>query len=157
MENLTGGTPPVRYLLCVVPCKLYFILNKTTLGLAWKATAEAPEIARAVGINTNSATALSYIIGYGFAAAAGIMVGILYNSITPALGETPSYKMLAIIVLGGLGNPVGTVIAGLFVGLSETLISVYIGSFIPKDSIAFIVLVLILLIKPSGLVSKKLS
>ncbi len=66
------------------------------------------------------------------------MVGILYNSITPALGETPSYKMLAIIVLGGLGNPVGTVIAGLFVGLSETLISVYIGSFIPKDSIAFI-------------------
>lgn len=136
---------------------LWFILNKTTLGLAWKATAEDPEIARAVGINTNSATALSYIIGYGFAAAAGIMVGILYNSITPALGETPSYKMLAIIVLGGLGNPVGTVIAGLFVGLSETLISVYIGSFIPKDSIAFIVLVLILLIKPSGLVSKKLS
>ena len=58
---------------------LWFILNKTTLGLAWKATAEDPEIARAVGINTNSATALSYIIGYGFAAAAGIMVGILYR------------------------------------------------------------------------------
>ena len=70
----------------------------------------------AVGINTNSATALSYIIGLRFYAAAGIMVGILYNSITPALGETPSYKMLAIIVLGGLGNPVGTVIAGLLSG-----------------------------------------
>lgn len=134
---------------------LWLILNKTKLGLAWKATAEDPEIARAMGINTNASMALSYVLGYGFAAAAGIMVGILYNSITPALGETPSYKMLAIIVLGGLGNPVGTVVAGLLIGLAETLISVYMGSFIPKDSIAFIVLVLVLLIKPSGLIGKK--
>lgn len=134
---------------------LWFILNKTKMGLAWKATAEDPEVARAMGINTNASMALSYVLGYGFAAAAGIMVGILYNSITPALGETPSYKMLAIIVLGGLGNPVGTVVAGLLIGLAETLVSVYMGSFIPKDSIAFIVLVLVLLIKPSGLVGKK--
>ena len=87
---------------------LWIILNKTKMGLAWRATAEDPDIARACGVNTNSAMALSYILGYGFAAAAGIMTGILYNSITPALGEVPSYKMLAIIVLGGLGNPLGT-------------------------------------------------
>jgi branched-chain amino acid transport system permease protein len=98
--------------------------------------------------------ALSYILGYGFAAAAGIMVGILYNSITPALGEVPSYKMLSIIVLGGLGSPVGTVIAGLFIGLVETMLSAYDLAFIPKDSVAFIVLILVLLIKPSGLISK---
>ena len=145
----------VLFLTVLLFLVLWFVLNRTKMGLAWKATAEDPEIARAMGINTNSATALSYIIGYSFAAAAGMMVGMLYNSITPALGETPSYKMLAIIVLGGLGNPAGTVVAGLVIGLAETLISVYMGSFIPKDSIAFIVLILVLLIKPSGLMSKK--
>lgn len=134
---------------------LWFILNKTKMGLAWRATAEDAEIAQAMGINTKSAMALSYIIGYGFAAAAGIMVGILYNSITPALGDVPSYKMLAIIVLGGLGNPVGTVLAGLVIGLAETLISVYADIGIPKDSIAFIALIVVLLVKPEGLISRK--
>ena len=69
---------------------LWVVLNKTKMGLAWRATAEDPDIARACGVNTNSAMALSYVLGYGFAAAAGIMTGILYNSITPALGEVPS-------------------------------------------------------------------
>lgn len=136
---------------------LWLILNRTKLGLAWRATAEDSDIAQAMGVNTNSAMALSYILGYGFAAAAGIMVGILYNSITPALGEVPSYKMLSIIVLGGLGSPVGTVIAGLFIGLAETMFSAYNLAFIPKDSIAFMVLILVLLIKPSGLISKSNS
>ncbi|MBQ2160342.1 MAG: branched-chain amino acid ABC transporter permease, partial [Firmicutes bacterium] len=104
---------------------LWFILNKTKLGLAWRATANDPEIAKVCGVNTNNAMALSYILGYGFAAAAGIMVGILYNSITPALGEVPSYKMLAIIVLGGLGNPLGTVLAGLIIGFTEVFLSAY--------------------------------
>lgn len=134
---------------------LWFILNKTKLGLAWRATAQDSEIARAVGVDTSSAMALSYVLGYGFAAAAGIMVGILYNSITPALGEVPSYKMLAIIVLGGLGNPFGTVIAGIFIGLTEVLASVYTQIPIPKDAIAFVVLIIVLLIKPSGLISQK--
>ena len=83
------------------------------------------------------------------------MVGILYNSITPSLGEVPSYKMLAIIVLGGLGNPFGTVVAGLIIGLAEVLLSVYTSIPIPKDAIAFVVLILMLLIKPSGLFGQK--
>ncbi|MCF0132715.1 MAG: branched-chain amino acid ABC transporter permease [Blautia sp.] len=134
---------------------LWFVLNKTRIGLAWKAAAQDSEISRVCGVNTNSAMALSYILGYGFAAVAGIMVGILYNSITPALGEVPSYKMLAIIVLGGLGNPLGTVVAGLIIGLAEVLLSVYTNIPIPKDAIAFVVLIIILLIKPSGLFGRK--
>ena len=134
---------------------LWFILNKTKLGLAWKATAEDAEIAKAMGVNINTSMALSYILGYGFAAAAGIMVGMLYNSIFPTMGDIPSYKMLAIIVLGGLGNPVGTVVAGLIIGLAETLVSAYFGSIMPRDAIAFIVLIVVILIKPSGLVSRK--
>lgn len=134
---------------------LWFILNRTKLGLAWRASAEDSETARACGVNTGYSMALSYILGYGFAAAAGIMVGILYNSITPSLGEVPSYKMLAIIVLGGLGNPFGTVVAGLIIGLAEVLLSVYTSIPIPKDAIAFVVLILMLLIKPSGLFGQK--
>ena len=134
---------------------LWLLLNKTRLGLAWRATANDAEIAKVCGVNTNNAMALSYILGYGFAAIAGIMVGILYNSITPALGEVPSYKMLAIIVLGGLGNPVGTVIAGLIIGFTEVFVSAYTSLPIPKDSIAFIVLIAILLIKPEGLMGQK--
>ena len=134
---------------------LWFILNKTKLGLAWRATANDPEIAKVCGVNTNNAMALSYILGYGFAAAAGIMVGILYNSITPALGEVPSYKMLAIIVLGGLGNPLGTVLAGLIIGFTEVFLSAYTSIPIPKDAIAFVVLIIMLLIKPEGLLGQK--
>ncbi len=134
---------------------LWFILNKTKLGLAWRATAGDAEIARVCGVNTDTAMALSYILGYGFAAAAGIMTGILYNSITPALGEVPSYKMLAIIVLGGLGNPMGTVVAGLIIGIAEVFLSVYTAIPIPKDAIAFVVLIIMLLVKPDGIMSRK--
>lgn len=142
-------------LTAVLFAVLWFILNKTKLGLAWRATAEDSEIAKAMGVNTNVSMALSYILGYGFAAAAGIMVGMLYNSIFPTMGDIPSYKMLAIIVLGGLGNPVGTVTAGLVIGLAETLSAAYIGSVLPRDAIAFIVLIIVLLVKPSGLISRK--
>ncbi len=136
---------------------LWFILNKTKLGLAWKATAGDQEIAKAMGVNVHKVMALSYTLGYGFAASAGIMIGILYSSIYPTMGDIPSYKMLAIIVLGGLGNPMGTVFAGLIIGLSETLVSAYVGSMIPRDAIAFIILIAILLIKPTGLMSQKNS
>ena len=139
--------------LCLVV--LWLLLNKTRLGLAWRATANDAEIAKVCGVNTNHAMALSYIIGYGYAAIAGIMVGILYNSITPALGEVPSYKMLAIIVLGGLGNPLGTVLAGLIIGFVEVFVSAYTNLPIPKDAIAFVVLIIMLLIKPEGLLGQK--
>ena len=134
---------------------LWFLLNRTKLGLAWRSTANDSEIAKVCGVDTNKSMALSYILGYGFAAIAGIMVGILYNSITPALGEVPSYKMLAIIVLGGLGNPVGTVIAGLLIGFVEVFVSAYTNLPIPKDAIAFVVLIIMLLIKPEGLMGQK--
>jgi len=134
---------------------LWFILNKTKLGLAWRASAEDPEISGVCGVNTSVSMALSYILGYGFAAAAGIMTGILYNSITPALGDVPSYKMLAIIVLGGLGNPLGTVVAGLLIGIAEVFLSTYTSIPIPKDAIAFVVLIIMLLVKPSGLFGRK--
>ena len=134
---------------------LWFVLNRTRLGLAWRAAAGDQETAEAMGVDIGKVMALSYFIGYGFAASAGMMIGILYSSVYPAMGDVPSYKMLAIIVLGGLGNPVGTIVAGLVIGLSETLISAYIGSLFPRDAVAFIVLIAILLFKPTGLITRK--
>lgn len=134
---------------------LWFILNKTKIGLAWRATANDREIALVCGVNTNSAMALSYTLGYGMAAIAGMLVGILNNTVTTGFAEVPSYKMLAIIVLGGLGSPLGTVLAGLFIGLAEVMLSAYTKIPIPKDAIAFVVLIIMLLIKPSGLMGRK--
>ncbi len=134
---------------------LWYILTRTRIGLAWRATAQDLEIAKAMGVNINRVVALNFFLGYSFAAAAGIMVGILYSSVFPTMGDVPAYKMLALIVLGGLGSPVGTVIAALLIGLIETLVAGYIGFFLPRDAIAFVALIIILLIKPEGLISKK--
>jgi branched-chain amino acid transport system permease protein len=134
---------------------LWYVLNRTKIGLAWRATAQDLDIAKAMGVNVNKVVALNFALGYGFAAAAGMMVGLLYNAVFPTMGDVPAYKMLALIVLGGLGNPVGTVVASLLIGLIETLIAGYIGFILPRDTIAFVALILLLLIKPEGLMSKK--
>ena len=134
---------------------LWYILTRTRIGLAWRETAQDLEIAKAMGVNINRVVALNFFLGYSFAAAAGIMVGMLYSSVFPTMGDVPAYKMLALIVLGGLGSPVGTVIAALLIGLIETLVAGYIGFFLPRDAIAFVALIIILLIKPEGLISKK--
>ncbi|KKM12800.1 branched-chain amino acid ABC transporter permease [Clostridiales bacterium PH28_bin88] len=134
---------------------LWFLLNRTAVGMAWKATAQDLETAKAMGVNVNVVVALNFLLGYGFAAAAGIMVGILYSSISPTMGDIPAYKMLAVIVLGGLGNPVGTVVAALLIGLAETMVGGYIGFFLPRDAIAFVVLIGILMWRPQGLLGRK--
>ena len=134
---------------------LWYLLNRSPVGLAWRATAQDLETAKAMGINTNRVVAFNFILGYGFAAVAGILVGILYNSIYPMMGDVPAYKMLAVIVLGGLGNPLGTILAALVIGMAETLIGGYVGFFLPRDAIAFVVLILILLWRPQGLLGRR--
>ncbi|WP_027718604.1 branched-chain amino acid ABC transporter permease [Desulfovirgula thermocuniculi] len=134
---------------------LYLLLNHSAIGLAWRATAQDLETTQAMGINTNRVIALNFLLGYGFAAAAGIMVGIMYKYVFPTMGDVPAYKMLAVIVLGGLGNPLGTVLAAMIIGLAETLIGGYIGFFLPRDALAFVILILILLWRPQGLLGRR--
>ena len=156
-ENLTIMS--VWILVLIITATLLFILwyliTKTKIGLAWRATAQDLETAKAMGINVNVVVAFNFFLGYSFAAAAGIMIGIMYNYIFPTMGDVPAYKMLAIIVLGGLGNPLGAVPAAMLIGLIETLVGGYIGFFLPRDSIAFIVVIIMLLIKPQGLFVRK--
>ncbi len=95
-----------------------------------------------------------FFIGYALAAIAGVLVGINYDQVYPTMGDIPAYKMLAIIVLGGLGNPLGTIGASLLIGIVETFTASYIGLQIPRDSIAFIALIVILLVRPQGLFAR---
>lgn len=134
---------------------LWYVLNHTRLGLSWRATSQDPETAAAMGINIRRVSAFAFVLGYAFAAVAGILIGIHYNQVYPAMGEMPSYKMLAIVVLGGLGNPLGAVIASLLIGMVETAVAGYLGSFFPSDAVAFLFLILVLLLRPQGLLGQR--
>ena len=129
----------------------WWVLRRTSLGLAWRATSQDSETAQAVGINSGRVIASIFLIGYALAAVGGVLLGITYNSVYPTMGDIPAYKMLAIIVLGGLGNPLGTIVAAMLLGLLETFVVAYFGFVLPRDAIAFIALILILLVRPQGL------
>lgn len=129
----------------------WLVLRRTPLGLAWRATSQDRETAEAMGINSGRVIASIFLIGYALAAIGGVLLGVTYNSVYPTMGDIPAYKMLAIIVLGGLGNPLGTILAAMLIGLVETFVVAYFGFVLPRDAIAFIALILILLVRPQGL------
>jgi branched-chain amino acid transport system permease protein len=129
----------------------WYALRRTRLGLLWRATSQDRETASAMGVNTGLVIATIFLIGYALAAISGVLLGVNYNTVYPTMGDIPAYKMLAIIVLGGLGNPLGTILAAMLIGLVETFVVSYVGFVLPRDAIAFIVLIVILLVRPQGL------
>jgi len=148
---ITGVHLLILIIGLVVLVGTWFTLRRTRLGLFWRATSQDRQTAEAMGINTRGVIAAIFIIGYALAAVSGIMLGINYNTVYPTMGDIPAYKMLAIIVLGGLGNPIGTIAAAMLIGLVETFVVMYAGFVLPRDAIAFIVLIIILLVRPQGL------
>jgi branched-chain amino acid transport system permease protein len=108
-----------------------------------------------MGINTGLVIASVFVLGYALAAMAGVFLGIQYDTVTPTMGAIPAYKMLAIIVLGGLGSPIGTIAAAMLLGIVETLVAAHFGFILPRDTIAFLALILVLLVRPQGLVAGK--
>lgn len=134
---------------------LWFIMSRTKLGLAMQATAQDLETASVMGINTERIIAINFIIGSALAGAAGVLVGVYFNSVYPTMGSIPAYKALAIIVLGGLGSITGTVLGGLLIGLGETLLLGLINVPFPRDALAFIIMILILMFRPYGILGKE--
>lgn len=124
---------------------------RTRLGLAWRATVGDPEMASAFGIDTIRVRYLNFFIGSALAAVAGVLVALLNNLVEPGMGAVPSYKALAIIVLGGLGNVRGTLLASLALGVIESFGTVYLGQILDRDAIAFAFLIAVLMIRPQGL------
>ena len=133
---------------------LRFIVQKTRIGMAMRALAFNPEAAALMGVNNDVVISFTFGLGSALAAAAGILFAINYPAIDPLMGILPGLKAFVAAVLGGIGNLPGAVLGGFIIGITETFVSGYISSTY-RDAIAFGVLILILLIKPSGLLGKK--
>lgn len=133
----------------------WLVLSRTRIGIIWRAVAQDGATASAIGINSKRVVGLVFVIGYGLSAFAGVLLSMKYDAVYPTLGDVPAYKMLAIIILGGLGSPLGTIAAALLVGLVETITVATVGFVIPRDAIAFVALVVILLVRPAGLIPSR--
>jgi len=134
---------------------LWLLTTKTELGLAMRATSQDMPIASSLGINGHLVVDIIFILGSAIAAVAGILVGIYYNEVYPAMGTVPAYKALALIVVGGLGSVQGAVIASLLLGIAETLLIGYANIPLPRDALAFIAMIIVLMWRPQGLFGKR--
>jgi branched-chain amino acid transport system permease protein len=133
---------------------LWLFLTKTKMGLAMRACALDSETASSFGVNVGGVIALNFIIGSFMAGAAGVLIGVYDNQVWPTMGSIPAYKALAIVVLGGLGSIPGTVLASIIVGLAETLFIGVLSVPFPRDAVAFIAMILVLMFRPYGLLGK---
>ena len=133
---------------------LGWLSSRTRTGVAWRATVADPDMARSFGIDVERVRLLNFFIGSALAAAAGVMVALLNNLVEPTMGAVASYKGLAIIVLGGLGSVRGTLIAALALGVIESFGTIYLGRLMDRDAIAFAFLILVLMVRPHGLLAR---
>lgn len=131
---------------------LFFSVSR--MGVAWRATVTDPQMAESFGIDTIRIRYLNFAISSAFAAVAGVLVGVLNNLVEPGMGAVIAYKGLAIIVLGGLGNVQGALIASLILGVVESFGTIYLGQVLDRDAIAFLVLIVVLMVRPQGLLGK---
>ena len=133
---------------------LALFASKTRFGTVWRATVTDPDMAESFGVDIIKVRYLNFFIGSALAAVAGVMVALLNNLVEPTMGSVPSYKALAIIVLGGLGDVRGTLIAALALGVIEAYGTIYLGNYLDRDAIAFAFLILVLMVRPQGLFGK---
>jgi branched-chain amino acid transport system permease protein len=132
---------------------LQYIIHRTKVGKAMRAVSLDSEAAQLMGVNVDRTISYTFAIGSALAGAAGVLVGVYYNSIDPLMGIMPGLKAFVAAVIGGIGIIPGAMFGGFFLGITETMVSAYGGS-LYKDAVAFAVLILILLIKPNGLLGK---
>ncbi|MFT5221674.1 MAG: branched-chain amino acid transport system permease protein [Gammaproteobacteria bacterium] len=130
---------------------LAWMSTQTRTGIGWRATVADPQVARLFGVNIQKVRYLNFFIGSSFAAVAGVLVALMNNLAEPTMGSVPSYKALAIIVLGGLGSIRGTLLASMLLGVLEAFGTIYIGHLLDRDAIAFAFLILVLMFRPQGL------
>ena len=133
---------------------LTLFINKTKMGSAMRAVAEDKGAAELMGIDVNATISLTFAIGSALAAVAGILYVSQYESLSPTLGALPGIKAFVAAVLGGIGSIPGAMLGGIILGIIESLSKAYISSDL-ADAIVFGVLVVVLLVKPSGLLGKK--
>ena len=129
---------------------LWLFIARTKLGRAIRATAENHETAALLGVDVDRVVLITFIIGSGIAGVAGVLDGIKNSNISPFMGLGAAVKGLIVMLLGGLGNVPGAMVAGLMLGMIEILSAAYIGT-AERDLFSFLILILILLWRPTGL------
>jgi branched-chain amino acid transport system permease protein len=152
---LKYGEALVIVLSVVMLSLLGWLSGNTRLGVSWRATVKDPSMARAFGINIQNVRYMNFFIGSALAASAGVLVALLNNLVEPTMGSVPSYKALAIIVLGGLGSVRGTLLAAMAIGVIEAFGTIYLGHLLDRDALAFAFLILVLMVRPQGLLGAK--
>ena len=156
-ELKISGETIVTIVVCVViMVVLMAFVQKTKPGQAMRAVSEDRGAAQLMGINVNGTIALTFAIGSGLAAVAGVLLCSTYPSLTPYTGAMPGIKAFVAAVFGGIGSIPGAFIGGILLGLIEIFSKAYISSQM-ADAIVFAVLIVVLLVKPTGLLGKQIQ
>lgn len=132
---------------------LQIIVQHTRMGKAMRAVAVDQDAAQLMGINVDRVISFTFALGSALAGLAGILVGIYYNSIQATMGTAPGLKAFIAAVVGGIGSIPGAMIGGYLIGILETLVT-YMGGAMYKDAVVYGLLIIILLVLPSGLLGK---
>ena len=154
--NVSGETIVTILSCIVIMVALTLFVNKTKAGQAMLAVSEDKGAAQLMGINVNGTISLTFAIGSGLAAIAGMLLCSSYPALTPYTGSMPGIKAFVAAVFGGIGSIPGALIGGLILGIIEILSKAYISSQL-SDAIVFMVLIVVLLVKPTGLLGKKIQ
>lgn len=167
--SLAGATmTPVQVVIvavtAVILMALSLLVNRSSLGRAMRATAQRPDVAGLMGVNVNRIISATFVLGSALAAIAGVMVSANYGQAHAYMGFLLGLKAFSAAVLGGIGNLTGAVVGGLLLGLIESLGAGYIGDLTHgflgsqyQDVFAFVVLILVLVFRPSGLLGEQVS
>ena len=162
--TITGKEIIIIVVSFIVMVGLLILVKRTKFGRAMRATAENPQVAGLMGVNTNRVISYTFMLGGGLAALAGVMIALNYGSAHFYMGFIPGLKAFTAAVLGGIGNIPGAMLGGLLLGVIESLGAGYISDLTGgvlgsnyQDIFAFIVLISVLIFRPSGLMGEKLG
>ncbi|MFC7514752.1 branched-chain amino acid ABC transporter permease [Herbaspirillum sp. GCM10030257] len=133
---------------------LFYLQTRTRIGVACQATVSDPQMAQSFGIKLQQVRDINFFVGSALAGFAGVWVALLNNLVEPTMGSVPSYKGLAIIVLGGMGSVRGTLMAALVLGVVESFGTIYLGKLLDRNAIAFAFLIVVLMMRPQGLFAR---
>ena len=154
--TITGETIVTILACMIIMTVLTLFIKKTKAGQAMLAVSEDKGAAELMGVNVNATISLTFAIGSGLAAIAGVLLCSAYPSLNPYTGSMPGIKAFVAAVFGGIGSIPGALIGGILLGVIESLSKSYISSQM-ADAIVFSVLIIVLLVKPTGLLGKKIS
>ena len=150
------STALITIAVCIViMLALTLFTSKTKMGKAMRAVSEDKGAAQLMGINVNSTISMTFAIGSGLAAIAGVLLCSAYPTLMPTTGSMPGIKAFTAAVFGGIGSIPGAMLGGVLLGIIEIFAKAYISTQL-SDAIVFAVLIIVLIVKPTGLLGKKI-